>query len=99
MAIIDKLQIQIAGMQKFIDLQTAVIEWYQANTAAKPPCYVPTKADLQLLIAGKKIAALAGLEGEGDGDGGGDDDEVAHGDINDASIRIASLQSKLDKER
>lgn len=88
-------------MNKYIDLQTAVIEWYQANcAAAKPTCYVPTKADLALLIAGKKIAALK-EEGEAGGEAGGDDEEenITHGDINDASIHIASLQSKLEKAK
>ncbi|CAL6003994.1 Kinesin-like_protein [Hexamita inflata] len=99
MAIIDKLTIQIAGMNKYIDLQTAVIEWYKANVPGQvPACYVPNKDDLKALMEGKKIAA-GGAEPE-QGENGEDEmkeaGEIADGDV---TVRIASLQSQLEKER
>lgn len=91
MAIIDRLQIQIAGMQKYIDLQGAVIDWYRMrNPDQKPECYVPTRDDLQKLMAGKKIGEEAAGAAKEGGEDAEEEEEAVTGD---ASIRIASLQS------
>jgi hypothetical protein len=54
-----------------------------------------------MLMDGKHIAALK-VEGEEDGPQPEMDEEenaVSYGAVNDASVRIAQLQSQLDKER
>lgn len=51
-------------------------------------------------MEGKPVVALGDVaEPNANGTEGGDDEPKEHHDINDASIRIASLQAQLDKER
>ena len=84
-------------MQKYIDLQGAVIDWYRLrNPDQTPECYVPTRDDLQKLIAGKKIGEEATAAAKEGGEEADEEEEAVSGD---ASIRIASLQSQLEKEK
>lgn len=78
-------------MQKYIDLQGAVIEWYRLrNPDQTPECYVPTRDDLQKLMAGKKIGEEAAAVAKEAGEDADEEEENVSGD---ASLRIASLQS------
>lgn len=78
----------MAGQEKYIKLCDEVIKWYQENAAGvECSCYVPTRADLALLMEGKELKALGGESEEAE------PEEHFDGSINDASVRIASLQT------
>lgn len=90
----------MTGQDKYIKLCDEAIKWYQENaTGIECGCYIPTKADLALLMEGKELKALGG--DAADTDAAQDEEAAEHfdGAINDASVRIASLQSQLDQER
>ena len=57
---------------------------------------MPTRDDLQKLIAGKKIGEEAAGAAKEGGEDAEEEEETVTGD---ASIRIASLQSQLEKEK